>query len=182
MIHKEQINRTLLERYGRANNGKPNFRLAWSDSETENRFGEFDVWAGKIWLRTECCVRQVPKYPAFKSRWILEKQVYAPAPEEVKDYNWYEPIFVFESAQGEYLEPISRMVELIINSIFYPDRNKRIESDDQADYEKQKQKQHDIDVMKLEEQRPTAMVLSELGELIYNAGGSDAGSSKSKGH
>lgn len=181
MVREDSINRQLLERYGRSNNGRPNFRIVWSDSQTEKRFGEFDVHYGAIYLRTEKCVREVPKYPFFRQRWILEKQVYAPAPEDVKNYNWYEPVFVFESAKGEALEPVWKAIEIIVHSLFYPKLKDRKESDDQKDFEKQQEKQKQIDVMKLEEERPTAMVLSELGELIYNAGGED-GSSKSKNH
>jgi hypothetical protein len=167
MLSLDSINRELLERYGRSNTGPPNFRIVFSDTQTEKRFGEFDVHFGKIFLRTEKAVREVPKYPYAKGRYILEKYVYAFPPSEVMDYNFYEPVFVFESASGQPLEPEMWAIDKLIHSLFYPDRRKLSDSQMKDDYDQQHQKIADRDVDVLENERPNSLVLSELGELVY---------------
>ena len=58
------INHRLIEKYGRdiATN-EPRFRVVWTSTQLEKRYGEFEVFSeGGIFLREEKGVREEPKY------------------------------------------------------------------------------------------------------------------------
>lgn len=116
-----QINR-FLESFGFVERKKPKFRLVWSEFERELRTGEFEVWAGPLFIRTEVCTREMPKYPYLRERYILE--MYVP-PESAfnrelpnSKYGDYYPIYVFESCKGDRLPLNMRVVEIIMHSKF----------------------------------------------------------------
>lgn len=101
---------------------KPMFRLVWSTLQHEKRLGEFSVYAGPIFLRTEVGVRELPKYPYLADRWILE-QWYPPEiaiSRELPDskYGSYEPIYVFEDKNGNALPLLLKVAEIIMHSKF----------------------------------------------------------------
>lgn len=107
----EIINERLLDRYGRVVD-KPRYRVVWSTAQLEKRFGIFNDFYGDILIRSKAEVREVPKYPSYPNRWVLE--VIAPAVgTDVVDHNGYEPLFVFDN-DGKYLDPVWRAIEFIL--------------------------------------------------------------------
>ena len=119
----DAINKYLESNYGRYLNGSPIFRLVWSDDMFENRWGQYEIYSGPIYLRSEEGVRLVPKYNYIKERWILEK--FCPPPnsitKELPDsiHGTYEPLYVFE-ARGKALTPILPVCQIIIYAILNP--------------------------------------------------------------
>lgn len=84
MTDKElaQINKHL-KRYGIVTDGRQRYRLVHNVNLTERRYGEFNLFYGDIFLRTEESVQETPKYPMIKpGNYILEKLVYRPAMKE----------------------------------------------------------------------------------------------------
>lgn len=115
----EQLNKFLLEQGGRSIDGKQMYRLVWSDDCWENRFGTFREFIGNIFLREFTGVRKTPKYNYIKERYIFEK--WAPgsitAHPETPDASSgdYIPVFVFENAQRNYLDPNRKVLTFLLN-------------------------------------------------------------------
>jgi hypothetical protein len=112
------INQWLLARFRTDALGRQIFRVVWSNELAERRDGAHEVWDGSIYLRTEFGVKQVLKYEYIKDRWILEKLVFQPNGEIVgSEIGHYEPVWVFWNKDGEYLKPILKAVQLILNCL-----------------------------------------------------------------
>lgn len=109
----EQINKRITERYGLAvDDGKPKFRLVWSDSQLETRIGHFGIYSGDVWLRDEYGAHLAPKYSHIKSRWLLEIHYRGVMPKEILSSDPYEILWTFDENQM----PLFKAVELIIYS------------------------------------------------------------------
>ena len=98
------------------------FRVVWSDFQREMRQGEFNVYCGPVFIRTEVGVRETEKYPYISSRYVLE-QWYPPEiayNREIPNsrYGSYEPIYVFEDKDGNRLPLWLKIVEIIMHSKF----------------------------------------------------------------
>lgn len=110
-----------LKRFGKNLMGDSLFRLVWSDEQHEKRIGTYNEFYGSIFLRTTSGCLEVPKYPYLKKRWVLERWfppnlVYdLSIPDSVRGS--YEPVYVFESGGGGYLEPNWKVVEIVISQI-----------------------------------------------------------------
>jgi hypothetical protein len=113
----KSINKLIREHFGiDGNTGMPRYRISWSDSEREDRYGTFEIWYGSIFLRTEEGVRNVPKYPYIKQRWILEKLFYLTGKNpEIQGKFTFEPLFTFESNAGDPLPVIWDVCKRIID-------------------------------------------------------------------
>lgn len=118
------MNKSLKNLFGSTLAGKQIFRLIWSTGQTEKRIGEFSEFYGSIFLRTVKGLKKVPKYPYVKDRWILERLfppevVYTPEiPESVRGL--YEPVYVFETARGEFLPLNFEVAKTIIGMLLAP--------------------------------------------------------------
>lgn len=110
------INTRLKDTYGYDFN-KPKFRLVWSTTELEKRLGKFNDFHSGIFIREVEEVREVPKYPAFPNRWVLE--VSACIHSDIMDHNGYEPLYVFDN-NGRALEPVWRAIAYIVNMALNP--------------------------------------------------------------
>jgi hypothetical protein len=124
------LNKQLEKEYGTgfSENGlqkgasnRPLWRIVWSNEQTEHRFGTYQdfIPGTNVLIREVQEVRLVPKYPWVKSRWVLEKFMYAPAPDlpETMEGPHYELIYVFQNSKEEFVPPIWEMVKYIIDSI-----------------------------------------------------------------
>jgi len=114
------LNKRLIDYYGLFEGGEPNFRLTWSDSETEKRLGTFNDFTSEgIFLRTVTEVREVPKYRQWiHHKWILERLTVVPELQrrELADAKVsYEPLWVFEDKNGKPLPPKWEAIQAIIN-------------------------------------------------------------------
>jgi hypothetical protein len=117
------INLLLEIRYGKdVVQARPNYRISWSTTQTERRFGTYDVYyMGHIFLRQETGELEVPKYPHFPDCWVLEKFIYAPVLEIPESKNGhYEIMYPFADQSGAALEPLFRVCEIVIYAQRHP--------------------------------------------------------------
>lgn len=122
----------FLKDQGRSLDGKPLYRLVWSEDSFEWRRGNFREFYGSVFLREVADVRYVPKYPYIDHRWIIEKYFPESHSEELPVYDHYEPIFCFQDKDSKELPVSLKMVEILISF----DRNlDRIKSRASADFD-----------------------------------------------
>lgn len=101
------INRKLMDDYGRDVYGHSNYRVVYSDTQYEMRYGTFRVETeAGIYLRTETCWQKKRKYPVYSDLWVFEKvqENYGQNPEIEKGMT-YEPLWVFRDKHGNKLQP-----------------------------------------------------------------------------
>lgn len=121
------LNKLLADRYGKLPDGRPIFRITWSEGQLEKRWGIFnDYYPGtNIFLREFKGVREVKKYSWIKERWILEKLIILPRkqfelPSIIGGENGtYEPIWVFWYKDGSYQKPTWNTVEFLVHGLLY---------------------------------------------------------------
>lgn len=118
----DEINKKLVEKYGCDLYNNPKFRIVWTSSQTEKRKGTFNEFYGSIFVRQVTGIREVPKYPFAKERWVLEGISPNPYSEEVDSKLSYEPLWVFQDKDGNFLMPVWRAIELIIYSLQNPEK------------------------------------------------------------
>lgn len=106
-----------LNKQERMLDGRPIWRLVWSENLTEKRHGLFQDWYGSIFIREYRGIREARKYNYISERWILEKFNSCRA----GDFSFsgdsagsYEPVWVFETGNGDYLAPTFKAVQFII--------------------------------------------------------------------
>ena len=133
------LNKSLRNSFGFDIRNRPLLRIVWSNDEIEKRFGPFEVYYGHIYLRTETGVREVLKYEYIQDRWILERLF--PNNTEATGIigdTTYEPIYVFQDKNENYLEPNLRVCQFIVHSLLHPLTNKlRYRDEAQARIEKE---------------------------------------------
>jgi len=118
------INRRLKDNFGiNTGDGRPIWRIVWSEDQFENRHGTYDDYSpGGIYLRTVTETRYVKKYDKIfnKDRFILE-QLVAIGPIDMGtlpgEQTSYEPMYVFETNNGVFLPPKYEVAEIIIQSV-----------------------------------------------------------------
>jgi len=145
------INKKLVDLYGKSIDGKPNFRLVWSEGLTEKRVGPVFSPGGVLISEKE--LQECKKYGYIKERWILENYntAYRANP-EVAVSDGYEPLFIFQK-RGEYLKPYLWACEHVINALRNPER---VHHTEKMDYNEEKMK-------KLREQAEYFDFLTEEG-------------------
>jgi hypothetical protein len=155
------INKRLVDVFGKELNGRPRFRVAFSDDEKEKRVGTFDEFHGKIFLRQFFGVREVPKYSYIKMRWVLEKSAWNPE-KEIMNHNGFEPVYVFQDKDKNYLMPIYKVCEVIIHGLFR--KTPKTVMEDQTEKEDARRMQLDMD--RLEDKCTDFSMLKQLRELV----------------
>lgn len=119
----DSINNQLIDLFGIDSiTGIPIWRIVWSEDQYEKRLGTYDDFSGSIFLRTVTEVRLVPKYNQWIVRkYVLERLVVIPVMNESDLPNnklSYEPLFVFEDVNGNYLPPQLMVCKFVIDSIY----------------------------------------------------------------
>lgn len=142
-----------LKSYGRAPDGSPLWRLAWSDDAREWRRGLFRDFYGQVIIREVFETRFVKKYDFIKERWILERWLPVRADELPESHSGsFEPVFVFEDKQGNFLPPTLKVVEFIVGKYnsdlnsFNSDRRK-LELENLAKAQEDDELKHFIDAI-----------------------------------
>lgn len=120
------INRALETSYGRALDGKPKFRVVFSNDLFEVRRGQFERYTeGGIYLGSFEGVQKAPKYTYIRDKYILE--VYTKAFPEIfgrsilhssgtiESGDFYEPLRVFKDKDNNYLPPNETVCRIICN-------------------------------------------------------------------
>jgi|ERR1035437_4046659 hypothetical protein len=123
LVAIEKINDWLKEFGGENPQAEPFFRIVWSNDQYEIRNGEFNIFSGMLFLRTEIGDKLVRKYNYIHERWILEKwfpQSLVRNTETPAVTNGdYEPFYVFQDKNGNYLFPTLKVVEFIFYSMMH---------------------------------------------------------------
>lgn len=123
IVNIEALNKRLVDHFGRFSDGQPNWRVVFSDTEMEKRFGTYeDRTESGVLIRIVTEVREVPKYRHYiHGKYILERLVVVP---QDNDKNGtpvtklsYEPIWVFESVLGKSLKPEFDICKFIIDKV-----------------------------------------------------------------
>jgi hypothetical protein len=114
----ETINGVLVDAYGIDTiTGQPIWRVVWSNDQYEKRLVD-KTDSGIILIHPE--VREVPKYPHNKDRYILERLSLIPI-ENMKELPAskvsYEPIWTFMDNQGNYLPPKILAAQFVIDTV-----------------------------------------------------------------
>lgn len=112
----EVINQRLLDQFGRFEDGRPNWRVVWSDDQLEKRIVTHTP-EGFILPNPE--VREVRKYSYIIARYVLEKLVPVPQVDgnDLITKTSYEPIWTFEDSHGNALAPIYDAITLLIKVV-----------------------------------------------------------------
>lgn len=174
MENIKRLNKKLDETYGRSDDGRPFFRLSWSDSQTEKRFGTFREWLGSgknaIFLREYTGLEERRKYPDIRERWILEKLIF---PSSLGIHDWdlingsYEPVWTFEGPNESYQKPEWWACEMICKIAIYGPE-KRLT---QTDYIEQEEKEFDKAVARnfdiLQNDEPDLINAIKHGEAVF---------------
>ncbi len=119
----KSLNNQLINLFGIDTlTGIPIWRIVFSEDQFEKRLGTYEDYAGAIYLRTVTEVRLVPKYRQWiQEKYVLERLVVVP---EVNSSDLpsskisYEPIFVFETKDGDYLPPRIDAAKFVIDTIY----------------------------------------------------------------
>jgi hypothetical protein len=115
----ERLNYQLERNYGKFSE-LPVWRIVWSEDAREQRKGTFTYTDNSgNFLKEEEGIREVKKYPYIKERYVLERVL--PVPEMNRDQLVtplsYEPVFIFENKNREYLPPRWEVCHLVIEGI-----------------------------------------------------------------
>ena len=120
----DSINSQLKELYGVDTvGGDVMWRISWSEDQFEKRLGTYSDYTREgIYLRTVTEVREVPKYRQWiQQKYVLERLVAIPdiSQDELPTTKLsYEPMYVFESAQGVPLPPRLDVCRIIIDTVY----------------------------------------------------------------
>lgn len=132
----ETINRELHREY-RVLDGRPIYRLVWSDSQLEIRNGLFSEFYGHIFIRQVRQTKEVKKYWYLQSPcWMLEKLTFIVGQQALKEMELelvqsrngtYEPIYSFQDGNFNPLPVTRTVVDLVLWQIHNP--TKKVPSD-----------------------------------------------------
>ena len=139
-MNADEINRKLKDNYGVDLLGNQKFRVVWSEDQTEKRLvtsyreGEFIVNLDK----PKAVI--VPKYNYVSERFILEKLEYNNNPELTEKFT-YEPLFVFQDGNKNFLplnwEAIRLIINAIENRVTVKKTDKQVWDEEQEDLQKE---------------------------------------------
>lgn len=112
----EEINKRLLDEYSSSiDDGRPNYRIVWSDDQYEKRITTHND-KGEELMRPE--VRELPKYKQYiRHRYILERLVQVIGETDLVEKVVYEAVWTFQDKGGKYLPPWFDACRHIIENI-----------------------------------------------------------------
>lgn len=112
----ETINKRLTDHYGKFEDGRPNWRVVWSDDQYEKRLVSHTDEGFELLTPI---VKTVPKYSYIEHKYVLERLI--PIPffhgQDLVDKTSYEPVWTFEDNQGNPLPPIWEAIYLLIRTV-----------------------------------------------------------------
>lgn len=127
----DSINQRLKEFYGADIQGRPHFRLVWSEDIKEKQYGEHYEYSEQgIFLRTFIGTKEVPKYAysGICDSYIVERLTGTPNNDEIETSDFYEPIWSF----GKEL-PTWRAVQFLVYSALHPKKKLGLSEQDLRD-------------------------------------------------
>lgn len=110
------INQRLADNYGRFEDGRPNWRVVWSDDELEKRVVTHTKEGFELAYPE---VQEVKKYGYISSKYVLERLVPVPsyAETDLVTKTSYEPVWTFEDSKGNPLPPVWEAIFLLIEVV-----------------------------------------------------------------
>ena len=112
----ERINELLIKEFGREFNNWPRFRIVFSEDQFEKRMTDCTD-DGFPLLYPE--VRLLPKYKQYvKQKYILERLIPIKGETDLTTNISYEPAWVFQDSEGNYLPPLFDACKFIIEAIY----------------------------------------------------------------
>jgi hypothetical protein len=111
----ESINYKLERDYGKHDDGRVNFRVVWSNDQTEKRWTKFNDKGIEL-IHAE--VRELPKYKQWcPNRWVLERLVPVDPLSDLVERVSYESAWVFQDRNQNYLPPFFEGCVHVIDSM-----------------------------------------------------------------
>lgn len=110
----ESINHNLLRDFGRFEDGRPNFRVVWSEDARETRRLDYTDEGFQL-LHPE--VREVRKYQHISERYVLEMLMPVVGESDLVTPTSYEPIWTFEDRFRNYLPPRFDACQVVIEVV-----------------------------------------------------------------
>src|SRR6187455_1397061 len=139
MILEKTVNDRLLRIYGKETlTGLQKYRIVWSGTQTEKRFGSYDVLTQEtgIWLGVKQGLVEIKKYWYMKDCWVLERVEPNTNRKDIfYDKFTYEPILTFLDKDNNPLPLNWRAVEFLVNRIEKATRIFKTEKDHQEEYD-----------------------------------------------
>jgi hypothetical protein len=128
-IQIDAINMRLLRDF-RVLDGRPIYRIVWSETQYEMRKAVWRDFYGSVIIREYEATRMAPKYAYFKNPcWILEKLIFISGYAALKEIQselveaqngTYEPLFAFKDKDEQPLPVFQRVVDVILWHIHNP--------------------------------------------------------------
>jgi hypothetical protein len=110
------INKKLLEEFGTEFGNSPRFRVVFSEDQYEKRLTDHTDEGFEL-LRPE--VRLLPKYKQWiREKYILERLVPVVGDTDLVTKVSYEPAWVFQDKNGNYLPPFFEGCRFVIESMY----------------------------------------------------------------
>jgi hypothetical protein len=118
------MNKRLIDDFGLFEDGRPNFRIVWSEDQIEKR---------KVWQTDEGFhllspqVKEVKKYPYLPNTYLLER-LFGVDENNFSDLvtkTSYECIWAFRTDLGEPVQPVYKFVKLLVETLLENEKRAR---------------------------------------------------------
>lgn len=146
-----RINKMLAANFGQIDGRLPVFRLTWSTNEMEYVAGS----------------GRVKKYPMFADRWVLERLCEAPESVLPEFRHTYEPLWVFQSDDGRYMEPNEKAIVFLVHTLLYREAKRVTQKDLDEKQSAEEKREVEEFIQMMEEEYPVLSSRKELGEVAF---------------
>jgi hypothetical protein len=109
----EILNKRLLDHFGKFEDGRANFRISYADDQYEKAISYYTE-AG-IWTPSPI-ITERKKYPWLQNKYLLERLI-GVIGGDLTEKTSYEPVWVFQDANGNPLPPIWIAIKTVIDSL-----------------------------------------------------------------
>jgi len=136
----EVLNERLVRYYGNEKHtGLPKYRLVRSETQTEKRYGSYDVVTQEtgIWLGTKQGLVEIKKYWYMSPCWLLERvEINTNRKDTIHEKYTYEPLFPFLDKEDKPLDLNWRVLEFFLDRLEKAEKRFLNEADHLAQEEK----------------------------------------------
>lgn len=115
----EEINKKLIDYFGKTDAGNAIWRVVWSDDQREKKLSKFTPEGLELLFPQ---VMELKKYPYMREKWVLERLVIVPVQQmhelPVAPVS-YEPMWQFcDPNTGEYAAPTIAAAKFIVDTVY----------------------------------------------------------------
>ena len=112
----DRINAKLIEEFGYELDGRPRFRIVFSEDEYEKRITSYTDEGFELPVPE---VRLLPKYKQYiHQKYILEHLIPMAGETDLVEKMCYNPIWTFQDKHGNYLPPFFDGCRVVIESMY----------------------------------------------------------------